>query len=512
MSYRQSSGGSVRGSAVRGSGGSARDSLSSRGSHGSARAPPPKAAAPAAEPLYPRMRVEEICEDMELFGQPITRDQLRKPDTDTVRSVFAFFIAKVYGKAEDDMLQPAFGCVDGLHYPELHDMSIPEAHFTAACQKMFADAQYTDNFELRDLYDPVSSRFMCQMSALVNCGKFREKRVREVVAMQEEALEVRGRVREYAEQCAEVEARIAAIERRREEDSEAAAAEQLLLDERNAKFSMLHQQHVENTQKTKDAKASLQATIDKITELNVTVMKHNQDIERMEGKVCSSPDRLQAEISDLLAAEEEGKVRVAEVMAQKHRLTKESLLLREQARAIESSANLAEEAHAALRRMVEVEAHVKERKESIRVLEAEKEKIDQSCALNENQFASVEARRERVRKQRDALGEDKHKDEIKITQLTREADREIEGVKGTIAEKKRRGAELFHEMHRLTGEFEKDVAVLEGELSVVEARLDSFKITDANNKDVDFANREALGELTNVIRGLPLSPARRQGK
>lgn len=461
--------------------------------------PPPQA--PVPETLFPRLRADEIREDMELFGRPMTRDELRKPTSEGVRSVFTFFITKLYGLTEDDLRQPAFGCLDNLGHPELQDNSIVELHFIRACQRMFKNAEYTDGFEMRDLSDPVASRFMCQMSALVNFGKFREKRVRELQEMTEEGHSMRARKEELEDLNADVDARIATIERKREAEAAKVAEEQALVDELTAELSVLHQQHVQHTKETKDAKASLQAAIDKISTLKFRVMAQTQDIEQMQAKIVSSPDRVQAEIKDLEAAVEEDKVGLADLQAQKRDVTERSLLLKKTRRDVESSRKLVEEAQVELRRAAEIEERVKEQKAKIRVFENERESIAASCAHLERQIASAEGRRERIRQQRDALGKESHNIELKISQQTRETDRQVEDAKQAIAQNNGRATELSQKMQRLVDDFEEEVAVVGRKLSVVDAKLNSFcKVAEVNNKDVDSANREALSDLQNTIR------------
>jgi kinetochore protein Nuf2 len=467
---------------------------------GQAQAAPRQPQPEVVETLFPKMRIDEIREDMELFERPMTREELRKPTPEGVRSVFMFFITKLYGTTEDDLCQPAFGCFDSLVNPELHDNSVQQLHFLRACQQLFKHAQYNDNFGLRDLFDPVPSRFMCQMSALMNFVKFREKRVRELLEMTAAGHAMRVRLEELEELNTEVDAEIEAIERQREAEAPQVAEKQAQVDELTVELSQLHQQHVALTEETKQAKNTLQSTVDKIADLKFRVMAFDQESEQLQSLVVSSPDRVQAEIKEMEARVADDKKRLADLQAKRRITVERIVLLAKSKRDVEAACKAVEETAVEMQRAAQMEARVKEQTTKIREFENEKEAISGLCSHLERQIASLVGRRERVRQQREDLGEMDRETEQRLAQQARDADREIDGAKEAISENNRKTGEISRRMQQLVSDFEDEVATVGRKLTVVDKKLAAYcKETETLNGMVDSANRKALADLRNTV-------------
>lgn len=450
-------------------------------------------------PNLPKLKIDEMVEDMAIFGLPITRDDFRKPTQEGVRAIFAFFIARITGKTEDDMRQPAFGCLDELANPELHDDSIPQLHFFRECQSLFEAAQYFE-FGLRDLTSPEPARLVWQMSALINFGKFYEERVRQLLPMMEEGEAVRERVEELVQQEAGLDAEIAGLHAKREAESEQVAKEQTVVDEKNAELQRLMGERMAITEETKQLKADLQTTTDTISNLKFREMAMSQEADALRVSVVSSPDRVKAEIAesrDRLEDETES----LGATVQRIRTLRERLdWTIKMARDITTANRLISESQAEREKVIGMERLVKEHTNKMRELEMEQKEIESTSSHLERQIQSAEHRLVRVRQQRDGIEEEEHAVDAQLIETARKIDREIDGIKEEIVENQRRQNELARQMQQVVSDFEGELAGVGKKLAAVDKRLNLHcKHASETNEEIETENRQALRELGNVI-------------
>jgi kinetochore protein Nuf2 len=448
---------------------------------------------------FPRLGIDEMMEDMALFRQPITREHIRAPTPESVRNIFGFFIEMVYKKSDDDLRQPSFGCLDPLDYPELLDEAIPFIHFLRACQKIFRAAQY-NYFRMRDLTHPTPARFHIQLSALINFARFREGRVQIFESMSAEARELRDKRAILTGDSDEIDARIAEIDRLRAEEEPAVAVQQEIVSESTAELAALHAQQNQLADDTKEMKALLQATVEKISSLKFSHLAASQELDNLRASVVSSPDRVKAEIAEAANRVEEEKENVQAIQRHSHDLQIRADAMGKASLDVAFTFKLVEDALVDMEKVKVMEQRVRDLRAKIRDFDAERESIETSSTHIERQIKSIEQRLIRVRQQREELSDQARLVDGRLTEQEREAEREVEAAERLIAENKRRAGDISRQMQKTVHDFEVDISNIAKKLGVVDKNLkDLYSGVSQASEFVAADNKNALMELQRVI-------------
>lgn len=236
---------------------------------------------------------------MNNFDCPISKEEFRNPAPADMKRVTDFFIAEIYGKRSEDFAQPSFGCLDEVEYPELYEDAIPQFNYLRQCQKMFDAAQF-DEFGLRDVHAPEKNRFHWELSALINLHKFRQTRlamIEELVGNIDEMAEREGRNNDERTQF---EREISLIEEARAKDEPEVEAIREHVAELGLKLSSLHKQQIELTDRTRDAKLLLTKRTEHAAAVKVKRMSEMEEVDRFRMRVVSSPDRVKAEMDEMV--------------------------------------------------------------------------------------------------------------------------------------------------------------------------------------------------------------------
>lgn len=460
----------------------------------------PSSAAPVAAPLFPRMPVDEIVDDLRLFEHPMTREALRNPSAESVRSVFFFFVAKLYGLTDDDLRQSGFRCLDVLANPDLHDEAVPVLHVLDACLRMFRAARYNDGFGLSDLIAPEPKRFLWQMSALINFAKFREKRVRELQEINEAAVAVREKGAELDEVSARVDGEISETEAAREAVAGQVADEESVVEEHLAEVGRLHQAHIALSDETKSSKAKLQETVQNISKLKFRHLALDHEAGELKSGIVTSPDRVQSEIRKMEERAQGDKKALVEKQARTrdadNRRNKGDIYGRD----LTVANKLTEEFVGKVDHFAEADRRVQERTAKKLEFDTEMQGLEDKRARMTRQLATLEERREAIRKQREENdGEDRRAAAVRDEEA-RNVDRDVAAAKEVLAKNDRRVNEIEREMEQLVGKYEAEVTSILRKLGIAE-RVQAGQGKEIVEKCgiVDGANRKALEDLQNTI-------------
>lgn len=120
------------------------------------------------------MKPEEIYICLFQVNLNFSEKNFKFPTAEILKPIFDYFISYFTGKKIDQICQIEILALDRLSNPELHEESFNTLLYLRLLQKM-AILSGTENFSLRDYFDPLSKRIRLILSALINFGKFKEE-------------------------------------------------------------------------------------------------------------------------------------------------------------------------------------------------------------------------------------------------------------------------------------------------------------------------------------------------
>lgn len=115
---------------------------------------------------------------MEDLRIPLTDHELNKPTPIVVQRILECFADIFMGipKESFNSVQPSFGVMEMLEYPDLHLDSISLVSFYRTILRLMIEVGIED-FSLRDLIRPEGPRLRLILSAVINFAKFREEQL-----------------------------------------------------------------------------------------------------------------------------------------------------------------------------------------------------------------------------------------------------------------------------------------------------------------------------------------------
>jgi kinetochore protein Nuf2 len=128
--------------------------------------------------IFPLLKNGEILQCMSELGIDMQKTELTEPQRhkEKIRKVFWQLLEICCGITEEDLPKQAVSAKDHVAYPEIHDDFTDMLFFQELRQCMTTCGIY--DFSWKDLHHPVSKRFRCQLSAIINMAKFREEQLK----------------------------------------------------------------------------------------------------------------------------------------------------------------------------------------------------------------------------------------------------------------------------------------------------------------------------------------------
>ncbi|RLN90561.1 hypothetical protein BBJ28_00022316 [Nothophytophthora sp. Chile5] len=263
-------------------------------------------AAPSGVYSFPLLKPRDIFACLREMRVPVAEEEVRSCDAAAVRKVLEAFLESAMGVTREELQQPAFTGLSALSFPELHADSIPELSFFRASQRLLA-ACGVDDFGLQDLLAPSPKRVRRQLSALINFAKFREERLAAFS-------ELTGRTDALLQRKTTLQEQNAALQREldallQEQETEAPAKRQLggeveaLVKEING----LNQRQAVLRHEAKTLKEARQSREDDVASARFNVLEAAKEIERLNGQIVTSPERVKKELRGIAEALEGAK-------------------------------------------------------------------------------------------------------------------------------------------------------------------------------------------------------------
>ncbi len=127
---------------------------------------------------FPELKSSEILQCMEDLRIPLSEQELCKPSPAIVQRILEAFADIFMGIPKDQFssVQPSFGVMEMLEYPDLHLDSISLITFYRTILRLMIEVGI-DDFSLKDLIRPDGGRLRLILSAVINFAKFREEQL-----------------------------------------------------------------------------------------------------------------------------------------------------------------------------------------------------------------------------------------------------------------------------------------------------------------------------------------------
>lgn len=124
---------------------------------------------------FPILKTDELVKDYKDTLPELDKNAIENPKPNTVENVFKTLVSYIEPDQEDPENIDFSGLEILFHDGEIHKESIPQATFLMKCIHLMQIAGIKD-FSIKDLISPDSSRFIIQLSALINFLKYYDEK------------------------------------------------------------------------------------------------------------------------------------------------------------------------------------------------------------------------------------------------------------------------------------------------------------------------------------------------
>eukprot|EP01083_Nonionella_stella_P076297 207854_1 len=121
---------------------------------------------------FPTIPEQQILRFMKEIQIPLTRKQLQHPTIEVVEVAYTMFLEKLSGYTDNDLGQPNLLASEVFDHGQLHQDSVPKAHFYNALTELLNASSIHDFSPKQDILRPTRKRFQRNLSALINYEKF----------------------------------------------------------------------------------------------------------------------------------------------------------------------------------------------------------------------------------------------------------------------------------------------------------------------------------------------------
>ncbi|KAI8848697.1 Nuf2 family-domain-containing protein [Chytridium lagenaria] len=247
---------------------------------------------------FPNLKPSEILTCMSDLQIPMSMEDLEKPSTQRVLSVFELFTDILMGVSRDQFSQPNFAAMEILEYPDLHQESIILMAFYRQLARLIIEVGVTD-FSVRDIIKPEPARIRKILSAIINFAKFREERLsvfEECTRRSAEYVDQRQLLLEKNQDLAD---KVNSLKLQRAEEEPAYQRCRERNQHLTAELRDLKRVQMAMTEEIDSLKKSKADITDKLNNTQFLLVNGKQDCVRLRSRIVQSPEKLQQAISDM---------------------------------------------------------------------------------------------------------------------------------------------------------------------------------------------------------------------
>ncbi|KXN87715.1 putative kinetochore protein NUF2 [Leucoagaricus sp. SymC.cos] len=270
--------------------------------------------------IFPNMNIPEIITALGGWGLSVRAEQLTHPTADFVEGVYCACLQQVTGITFDSLRDPVTASLSSLGLENEQDLysaaflhNLILYHLTR-----FAKAAQVEDFSAKDLYAPEKARTLVLLSAFINFVKFTEQFCDQFVKDQRDHSEkILVEREEVAEEVEKVQHEVDAVKAKLAEDEpqcDILKRENDILRTKMFEIKNSQAQAVSELEKLKSEKDTLVRQREYLAE---EIVNTTDAVQRTQGRVVQSPDRIKKRISQMTldATEDKRAIAVHEVKA-----------------------------------------------------------------------------------------------------------------------------------------------------------------------------------------------------
>ena len=249
--------------------------------------------------VFPLLKTGEIEQCMSELGIELSKAEMMEPHRhkEKLRKVFYHLLELCCGITEKQLKEAGTKHKGGdstTSYPELHEDMTDMVFFRELRKAMYTCG--VDDFSWRDLHNPMTKRFRCQLSAFINMAKFREEQLRVYAELNEPRVQLVATLQE-------VEKENAVLMDQRDQVQEESAEKMMEMDKVIAECQHLEGEiarcnklQASKREEAAALKKEVNTLKDELASATWAYQETQAEEEALRGQVVSSPDRRKNEL------------------------------------------------------------------------------------------------------------------------------------------------------------------------------------------------------------------------
>eukprot|EP00930_Biecheleria_cincta_P052453 TRINITY_DN3769_c0_g2_i2.p1 TRINITY_DN3769_c0_g2~~TRINITY_DN3769_c0_g2_i2.p1 ORF type:complete len:497 (+),score=138.65 TRINITY_DN3769_c0_g2_i2:82-1572(+) len=240
---------------------------------------------------------KDIVSVLSMMGvHPVaTQDHIDRP---TQANAVAFFNALAEFAYDMEAQQVKAQIPETVHYPEIYDEAV-DALLVFKLSRQLAMINLVDDFNIRDIWDPIPKRFRALLSGMINFCRYKEAKVIVITGMKEDVQALDNERLMLVDRLNQTDTELAAAQDRHNAElhemwtaeNEAAAAK--------AAVDKLTRNRSYADRVVEDSEKNLATAKEKKQELEQRAEQLRDQVEALQEQVAESPEGLEKEIQDL---------------------------------------------------------------------------------------------------------------------------------------------------------------------------------------------------------------------
>ncbi|KAJ3216175.1 kinetochore-associated Ndc80 complex subunit nuf2 [Dinochytrium kinnereticum] len=259
---------------------------------------------------FPNLKPSEILTCMSDLQIPMSMEDLEKPSTQRILTVFEQFTDILMGVSRDQFAQPNFAAMEILEYPDLHQDSIILMGFYRQLARLIIEVGVTD-FSVRDIIKPEPGRIRRILSAIINFAKFREERLSVFEDCTRRSTDYIDQRQLLLEKNQDLADKVNSLKLQRAEEEPAFQRFRERNQALTAELRDLKRVQMSMTEEIDALKKSKSEVTDKLNNTQFLLVNGKQDCVRLRSRIVQSPEKLQQAISDMNQSVQGEKVNIA---------------------------------------------------------------------------------------------------------------------------------------------------------------------------------------------------------
>ncbi|TFK50121.1 hypothetical protein OE88DRAFT_1631818 [Heliocybe sulcata] len=433
---------------------------------------------------YPSMSIREIAEALEAWNLTVSHEQLVKPSSDFVMSVYTVCVQQVTGITQESLMPAVNRSIAAINSPyALYTQGLAQNFLLHHITRFAATARMAD-FNSRDIYFPEAERTRLILSAFINLVKFHEQCAATIDEIRRKDAELESEREEAIRRLADMERELDAHKAKRAEDEprcEQLRKETAAILAKLIEYKDVYTDICKQIEKLKTEKATvLQRKVRIVAKLSVVV----ESISHKRSRIVQSPERLKRSIASMRATAAEEKQTLASNEAKIRDLKNKISIIQgidkdirscvEQLQDVQKKVNHLETTQ---KELSELREHLTKQRIAKSDLERKYERMRQQLANAEEKLERTQHQAEEKRATSQRMIEELKLDYEKMAAERRENDKQMEELRAqadAIEEMKARHlkqseaelAELLHEYWALRHETEVYMETLSNKLGM----------------------------------------------